>query len=118
LATQKENSMDALKRLSLALAVALVGSACGGDDDGKTTPPTGNIDAGVDSGVTVKDSGTDAGKRPCTSYTPVMDGKCGGSHCTQTEAEVKASAVANATCGGDVEIKSFCSLQVVDVVSM
>jgi hypothetical protein len=107
--------MDALKTLSLALAIAVTGAACG-DDDGKSTS---KVDAGAEAGVVVSDAGggTDAAKRPCTSYTPVADGKCGGSHCTQTESEVKASAIANATCGGDVEIKSFCSLEAVNVVA-
>jgi hypothetical protein len=107
--------MDALKRLFLALAVATVGTACG-DDDGKSTT---KLDAGVDSSVVISDGGkgTDAATRPCTSYTPVADGRCGGSHCTQTEVDLKASAIANATCGGAVEIKSFCSLEAVNVVA-
>ncbi|MEY4515475.1 MAG: hypothetical protein RLZZ450_7597 [Pseudomonadota bacterium] len=106
--------MDALKTVSLALAVAIVGTACGDDDK-----PTTKIDAGVDASVVISDGGggTDAATRPCTSYTPVADGRCGGSHCTQTESDVKASAIANATCGGDVEIKSFCSLEAVNVVA-
>lgn len=103
--------MNALKRLSLA--VALMGTACG-DDDGKSTS---KLDAGVDASVVISDGGADAAARPCTSYTPVANGKCGGSHCTQTESELKATAIANATCGGDVEIKSFCSLEAVNVVA-
>jgi hypothetical protein len=112
--------MEALKRLTLALAVGVVGfvaSACGDDGDKSTgAPPAGSLD----SGMSFKDGGgSDAAvmTRPCTSYTPVMNGKCGGSHCTQTETELKAAAIANATCGGDVEIKSFCALEVVNVVS-
>jgi hypothetical protein len=110
--------MEALKRLSVALAMAVVGGvfgACGDDAD----KPAGPIDAGLDSGVVIKDGGSDAAvvARPCTSYTPVANGKCGGSHCTQTESELKATAIANATCGGDVEIKSFCSLEAVNVVA-
>jgi len=107
--------MGSLSRLSLAMVLALGGVACG-DDDKPTNP---NIDGGgVDSGIS--DAGIGGGSDaalPCTSYTEVKNGKCGGSHCLQTLAELKTMVVANATCGSEVELSSFCSLQSVDVVS-
>jgi hypothetical protein len=105
--------MKALKRLSLAMAIALAGVACGDDDK-----PSDNLDGGIGLDGSIRDNndGGDAAL-PCTSYTPAANGKCGGSHCLQTEAELRASALANATCGKDIEISSFCSLQAVKVVA-
>lgn len=108
--------MQVLKTLTLALAVALVGTACG-DDDGKGGNE--NLDGG---GVKTDGGGPDAGGGglvldgavlPCNAGTDPKGDKCGGSHCIQTEAELRASAVAGATCGGEVEVKSFCKLDAV-----
>ncbi|MDB4972619.1 MAG: hypothetical protein JWN48_960 [Myxococcaceae bacterium] len=116
--------MEALKRLTLALTVALVGAACG--DDGDSTPsPGGSIDAGhgtVDGGVDASKGPTkillpDGGPLPCNAATPAANGKCGGSSCEQTEAQLAASVKSGAKCGAPAEIAGFCSLSAVNTVT-
>ena len=111
--------MEALKRLTLALAVALAGAACG-DDDG-----AGGGNENLDGGGVKTDAGKpdaggglvlDGATLPCNAGTRPTADKCGGSHCTQSEADLRASAVAGATCGGEVEVKSFCALHAVESV--
>lgn len=111
--------MEALKRLTLGLtALALAGVGCG-DDDGDDGPNT-NLDASIkdsaiDSTVTSDASG-DASTFACKSSTPATATMCGGSHCLQTPAQLKASVTSGAVCSKTEELDQFCSLQSVGIV--
>jgi hypothetical protein len=118
--------MEALKRLTLALAVTLAAVACG-DDDGDETPGTGgNMDGGIktpDSGVdgaAAKPTGymlPDGGPLPCNAATLPANGKCGGSSCELTEAQLTATVKAGSKCGAANEVAAFCSLSAVNTVT-
>ncbi|MDB4985753.1 MAG: hypothetical protein JWN04_931 [Myxococcaceae bacterium] len=109
--------MEALKRLTLALTIALVGAACGDDSD---SGPKGNLDGGFKPADGGADGGAahviptkiilpDGGALPCASNTPPANGFCGGSSCQQTQADLQKSAKTGATCGAMAEVASFCS---------
>jgi hypothetical protein len=114
--------MKALKRLTLALgALALAGVGCGDDDggDGNTNP---NLDASTDSATldsTVRsDASGDASTFACKANTPATATMCGGSHCLQTPAQLKASVMSGAACSKTEELDQFCSLQSIGAVQM
>lgn len=105
--------MKALNRLTLVLAVALAGVACGDDSDSKTPASTGLMDGSladaghVDAGTTTP--GLDSGALPCGSASKATDTMCGGDHCLETPAQLKAEVKPTSTCKLDAELNSFCS---------
>jgi len=123
LGTQGDD-MEALKRLTLAVTVALAGAACG-DDDNSNPSPSGSIDGGTktaDGGVDASKSPTkiylpDGGPLPCSAATLPSGDKCGGSSCEQTKAQLAATAASGAKCGKPVEVDAFCSLSAVNTVT-
>jgi hypothetical protein len=107
--------MDKLKMAALATALAVFSFGCSDDDDDDDGSPMDagpKLDAG-DSGSNNPEGGTLA----CTSWTEPMNGMCGGPHCQQTQAQLRASAPTTATCGSDMEIAGLCTQAVVKTVS-
>lgn len=123
--------MIVLNRTSLALALALCAFAPGCDEDGRTPLPqeagTPAAEAGTPSpeaGVLTPDASTDAGPREggtaapytCNSFTPPTATLCGGSHCQETQAELKAGLSPSGACKTDMEVSTFCNLKAVNEV--
>ncbi len=111
--------MEALKRLSLAFAALALGAVGCGDDDGggDTTKLDGSIDGAVTDASHSDGSAADASAFQCASYTRPTANTCGGSHCLQTPAELKASVSSSAVCKTDGELDQFCQLSSVDKVT-
>jgi hypothetical protein len=115
--------MQGVNRVSLALVLAsgLASAGCGADDD---STGGGIMDAGADTGVKLIDSGkpdtgsstSDASAFPCSSGIKPAGDMCGGSHCQETLAQMRAKAQPGAVCGGDLETNSFCQLEAVNAV--
>lgn len=106
--------MVALNRMTLALAIAAMGFACGDDDDGNTEK---NLDASVtDSAVKGDGGNADASTFACTSYQLPANGMCGGSHCLETLAEITSEKSSTAICSKPEELSEFCSLSSVKTV--
>lgn len=103
--------MKALNRLTLVLAVALTGAGCGDDDSTPNPPATGLMDGGlVDAGHADASAPTiDGGALPCGSATQATATMCGGDHCLETPAQLKAEVKPTTTCKADAELDSFCS---------
>lgn len=112
--------MNAVKQtcaLTLTLVLGALGASCGGTDKcGNDGDKCGSdLDSGtlLDAGL---DASSDASTYSCTSYTPATAKFCGGSHCEQSPATLRADTPSTAVCGTDDEVTSFCSLESVDVV--
>jgi hypothetical protein len=117
--------MVALKRTLFALALVVFG--CGDDDDGKTSGT--RLDGGVDSGLmsdgsiattdattpVAPDASTPGTPTTCAATTAATATMCGGLHCGETPAELKAGRTAGA-CTTDAESESLCSLKAVNEV--
>ncbi|MET0343163.1 MAG: hypothetical protein ABW252_19295 [Polyangiales bacterium] len=103
--------MNAVKQ-TLALALGVL-AACGGSDNG-------NNDGDIDAGHLLLDASLgsgDAAAFACTSYTaPKLPALCGGSHCEQSPAKLRADTPTTAVCGSDTEVTSFCTLDSVNAV--
>jgi hypothetical protein len=115
-----------MRNRTAALAVGLGVLAIGCDEDPQTV---GLMDAGSPMDASrdaAKSDGGDAsvggggglGSFACRSWTPPAGGKCGGSHCLETIAEVKAGASAGSACKKDEEFEQFCSLSAVSITEM
>ncbi|HEY6880603.1 MAG TPA: hypothetical protein VI299_21410, partial [Polyangiales bacterium] len=112
--------MEALKRLSLAVAMlALAGVGCGDDDDDGVVDS--GIDGGTDSGAMdahVPDSAKPDSSTPdssvptfsCKGGTPPTASMCGGLHCEQTPAQFKMTVKTGAACATDLEQNGVCQL--------
>lgn len=110
-----------------ALAVGIGALAMGCDDDPQTV---GRMDAGSPMDASSDAAKGDAGDASggggggglddfaCRSWTPPAGDKCGGSHCLETLAEVKAGASADSVCKKDEEFERFCSLSAVQITEM
>lgn len=108
-----------------ALAVGVFLLAIGCEEEPQTV---GKMDAGLAMDASrdaakpdAGDAGTGGGglgSFACRSWTPPAGDKCGGSHCLETLAEVKANATATSVCKKDEEFEQFCSLSAVTITEM
>lgn len=112
--------MNILKMAAMTTALAALSFGCGDDDDDDHAGPIdggSKMDAGTDAAQSDSGGGQGGGDFACPSWTPPMNGKCGGPHCEQTEAELRGATPTTAVCGSNSEVAGLCNLTTVAVVS-
>jgi len=117
--------MDMLKQtaaLAIALTALTIGcdeepASSGGNMDASTIDSGGDAAMSADTGRGDGGGGGSGDGYACNSWTPPAGDKCGGPHCQETLAEIKASASPSSVCGSDDEFAMLCSLEAVNATT-